>query len=119
MHGTNQKRNNMKKITIIGNVGRIPALRTNSKGTEFYEFSVAINGKEDACMWVSVILRKTFEKIVPYLTKGKNVYIEGDFGLEVFRNEPSITIYANDVQLLGNKNETQESDVVDRRPDVY
>jgi single-stranded DNA-binding protein len=109
----------MKKITIIGNVGRIPALRTNSKGTEFYEFSVAVNGKEDACLWVSVILRKTFEKIVPYLTKGKNVYLEGDFGLEVFRNEPSLTIYANDVQLLGNKNESAESEFVDRKPDVY
>jgi hypothetical protein len=47
------------------------------------------------------------------------VYIEGDFSLEVFRNEPNITIYANDVQLLGNKNESQESDIVDRKPDVY
>ena len=109
----------MKKITIIGNVGRVPALRTNSKGTEFYEFSVAVNGKDDACLWVSVVLRKTFEKIVPYLTKGKNVYIEGDFSLEVFKNEPSLTIYANDVQLLGNKNESQKSDVVSRNADVY
>ena len=109
----------MKKIVVIGNVGRVPALHTNSKGTEFYEFSVAVNGKEDACLWVSVILRKTFEKIVTYLTKGKNVYIEGDFGLDVFRNEPSITIYASDVQLLGNKNESQDSDIVDRKPDVY
>lgn len=109
----------MKKITVIGNVGRVPTLRTNSKGTEFYEFSVAVNGKEDVCLWVSVILRKTFEKIVPYLTKGKNVYVEGDFGLEVFRNEPSVTIYANDVQLLGNKNESQESDIVNRNPDIY
>lgn len=109
----------MKKITIIGNVGRIPALRTNSKGTEFYEFSVAVNGKEDACLWVSVILRKTFDKIVPYLTKGKNVYLEGDFGLEVFRNEPSLTVYANDVQLLGTKNESQESEIVDRKPEIF
>lgn len=109
----------MKKITIIGNVGRVPALRTNSKGTEFYEFSVAVNGKDDVCLWVSVILRKTFDKIVPYLTKGKNVYIEGDFGLEVFRNEPSLTIYANDLQLLGNKNENQECDIVSRNPEEY
>lgn len=109
----------MKKITIIGNVGRVPALRTNSKGTEFYEFSVAVNGKDNACMWVSVILRKAFDKIVPYLTKGKNVYLEGDFSLEVFRNEPSITIYANEVQLLGTKNESQESDIVNRNPDEY
>lgn len=109
----------MKKIVVIGNVGRVPAQRVNSKGTEFYEFSVAVNGKENACLWVSVILRKTFEKIVPFLTKGKNVYIEGDFSLEVFRGEPSLTIYASEVQLLGNKNESQESDIVDRKPDVW
>lgn len=109
----------MKKITIIGNVGRIPALRSNSKGTEFYEFSVAVNGKEDVCLWVSVILRKTFEKIVPYLTKGKNIYLEGDFGLEVFRNEPCITVYANDLQLLGTKNEIQEGEIVNRNPEIH
>jgi single-stranded DNA-binding protein len=40
----------MKKIVVIGNVGRVPTLRTNSKGTEFYEFSVAVNGKEDNCL---------------------------------------------------------------------
>lgn len=109
----------MKKIIIIGNVGRVPALRTNKNGTEFHEFSVAVNDRDKTCLWVSVILRKTSEKVVPYLTKGKNVYIEGDFSLEVFRNEPSVTIYASDVQLLGNKANELESDVVSRNPDTY
>lgn len=109
----------MKKLVIIGNIGRTPVLRTNQKGTEFYEFSVAVNERNDACMWVSVILRKQFEKVTPFLVKGKNVYVEGDFSVDVFKGEPSVTIYANDLQLLGTKAEQQESDIVSRNPDTY
>lgn len=116
MNGQHQKKSDMKKCTIIGNVGRVPTTRTNAKGVEFFEMSVAVNGKENQCTWFSVILRNSLAKIIPYLTRGKNVYVEGEFSVDVYKGEASITIYADELQLLGNKTIDNDLDVVDRKP---
>lgn len=108
----------MKKMVLIGNVGREPQTRTNKNGKEFVEFSIAVNdGNEDAT-WVSVIFNRT-SKVIDFLKKGKQVYIEGKFDIDVYKGEPSITLYANDIQLLGTKSDTNNSDIVDRKPDTY
>lgn len=108
----------MKKIVIIGNVGREPQVRTTKSGKNFTEFSVAVNDKEDTCLWVSVILNRE-SKVTDYLKKGKHVYVEGNFVLDVYKNEPTITVYANELQLLGSAKDSSNSDVVDRNPDIY
>lgn len=109
----------MKKITCIGNVGREPQTRTTKDGREFVEFSLAINDSNKSTMWVSVIMNRA-SKVVEYITKGKQLYIEGNFSLEVYKGEPSMTIFANEVQLLGKSDQLQaENSVVDRKPDVY
>lgn len=102
----------MKRIDVVGRVGRVPARRSNAKGTVFYEFSVAVNSKEST-FWVSVIIHERFSKIVEYLEQGRSVFISGDFSLSVYKGEPSCTIYADNVQLLGSKNDSH-ADVVAR-----
>lgn len=109
----------MKKLVIIGNVGREPQTRTTKNGKEFAEFSIAVNNADKTVTWISVVVNKS-SKVTDYITKGKQLYIEGNFSVDVYKGEPSITLFANDVQLLGNADKSQETaDVVDRNPDTY
>lgn len=106
-------------MILIGNVGRVPQERVNSKNVKFFEFSVATNDGEDNTFWVSVIISAAREKVVQFLTKGKQVYLEGGFSIDVYKGEPSVTLFADVVQLLGTKDNAQAEDIVDRKPDVY
>lgn len=109
----------MKKLIVIGNVGREPQTRTTKNGKEFAEFSVAVNNADKSTTWISVVVNKS-SKVTDYITKGKQLYIEGNFSVDVYKGEPSITLFANDVQLLGNADKSQENaDIVDRNPDTY
>lgn len=109
----------MKKLIVIGNVGREPQVRTTKNGKEFAEFSIAVNNADKSTTWISVIINKE-SKVTDYITKGKQLYIEGNFTVDVYKGEPSITLFANDVQLLGNADNSKEiGGVVDRKTDVY
>lgn len=109
----------MKKLVIIGNVGREPQTRTTKNGKEFAEFSIAVNNADKSTTWISVVVNKS-SKVTDYITKGKQLYVEGNFTVDVYKGEPSITLFANDVQLLGNGDKSQDNaDIVDRKPDTY
>lgn len=97
----------MKRILIIGNVGREPIERTNAKGAKFYDFSLAINEPNGTATWCSVILSGS-SKIVEYITKGRQLFVEGALEVKCYKGEPSITVFADNVQLLGNRQETAE-----------
>lgn len=109
----------MKKIVLIGNVGREPVERVNSKGTAFYEFSLAVNEGNDEALWVSVIITGNRSKVLPYIVKGKQLYIEGSFSVDVFKGSPSVTVFANELLLLGKSNGGNLEDVVDRKSDIF
>lgn len=98
----------MKRMILIGNVGREPVQRANAKGVEFFEFSIAVSDG-DTAFWVSVILRGK-SRVVEYITKGKQLYVDGGFSISVYKGEPSVTVYADNVQLLGGTTQqpTQE-----------
>lgn len=87
-------------------------MRSNAKGVNFYEFSVGVNGRDDRCTWYSVLLSGQ-SKIAEYLTKGRQVFVEGAFSIDVYKGEPAITLFADNVQLLGTKNETQQENTPD------
>lgn len=99
----------MKQIQIIGNIGREPELKTRSNGKDYLVFSVAVtipNGTE----WYGVCA-PNLEKIRPYLTKGRMVFIQGTPQFSVYRETVDITIFADSVQLCGGgKNEGAATD---------
>lgn len=89
----------MKQIQIIGNIGREPELKTRSNGKDYMVFSVAVtipNGTE----WYGVCA-PNLEKIRPYLTKGRMVFIQGTPQFSVYKDTVDITIFADSVQLCG------------------
>lgn len=96
----------MRQITIVGNVGTEPAKRIAAKsGKEFFTFSVADNSR-DKTLWFNVICYR-FNNIFPYLTKGRQVLVQGSFDVEVFKDNPDISLYADVVELLGRRDDTQ------------
>ena len=74
------------KIIVVGNLGRDPELRYTPQGDAVCDFSVAVNDKkrdkagelQDVVTWFRITLwRRLAENASKYLTKGKQVYIEG------------------------------------------
>lgn len=92
----------MKQIQIIGNIGREPQLVTRTNGKDYLTFSVAVtipNGTE----WYGVCA-PNLEKIRPYLTKGRMVFIQGTPRFSVYKEMVDVTIFADSVQLCGGGN---------------
>ena len=76
----------LNKATIIGNLGRDPELRHTSNGAAVCNFSVATSEKwkdkqgntQERTEWHRVIVfGKQGEVAAKYLSKGRQVYIEG------------------------------------------
>lgn len=97
----------MRQITLVGNIGTEPMKRTATKsGKEFFTFSVADNSR-DKTLWFNVICYR-FNNIIDYLRKGRQVLVQGSFDIEVFKDSPDVTIYADVVELLGRKDDQQQ-----------
>ena len=91
------------KIIVVGNLGRDPELRYTPQGDAVCDFSIAVNDRkkdkagefQDTTTWFRVTLwRRLAENASKYLTKGKQVYIEGRlvgaiaYSLGEFATEP-------------------------------
>ena len=107
----------LNKVMLIGNAGRDAELRYAASGTAMSTFSLAVNSRrrgqsgdwEDQTEWFNIILfREQAERISQYITKGKQLFIEGrlqtrtwddDQGVKHYRTE----VVANNVVLLGGR----------------
>ena len=74
------------KIVVVGNLGRDPELRFTPQGTAVCSFTVATNERrkdkageqQDVTTWFRVtVWGKQAETLQPYLTKGKQIFVEG------------------------------------------
>lgn len=72
-----------KRVMLIGNVGREPAIRQLPDGTSGCSFGVAVNsgiGERQRTDWFSVfVVGKQAEACAKYLKKGSKVFVDGDF----------------------------------------
>lgn len=97
----------LNKVMIIGNLGRDAELRYTGSGTAKTEFSVAVSYNKDTTEWFNVTLwGETGEKISQYLTKGKQVYVEGRLETQRWADEHGqkherVMLVAHTVTLLG------------------
>ena len=102
----------MKELTIIGNIGKDPELRTSKTGNSFYTFSVAAKAHSKAdTEWVEVTA-KADNKIMPYLQKGTKVLIRGSASVRAWLNkqgEPMSTqcVSLDKVELLSSKSDAK------------
>jgi single-strand DNA-binding protein len=101
----------LNKLQIIGNLGRDPEMRFTSQGKAVTSFTVAVNRKwsgGEETIWVRVSAWDRLAEICnEYLTKGKQVYIEGRIRQpEVFTDRngetrTSLEMTATDMVMLG------------------
>lgn len=111
------------KITIIGNLGRDPELRYTPQGDAVCDFSVAVNDRKrdkagewsDVTTWFKVTFwRKQAENASKYLTKGRQVYVEGRLQVEEWtdrdgNNRSTLAIQGTELQFLGEQRNDEMS----------
>lgn len=101
------------KVTLIGNLGKPPEIKTTNAGKKFARFSLAVNkyaNKEKTTMWVDVVCwnEKTSDFLESFATKGSKLYVEGTLekrtyqkdGVEKLAVEVHVPAFNGDVQLL-------------------
>lgn len=105
----------VNKVILLGRLGKDPELK-DAKGIAICNFSIATSKewkddsgeKKEKTEWHNIVaFRKTAEIAGKYLTKGRQVYIEGelqtrswedDAGVKKYRTE----IIANNIQFVGD-----------------
>lgn len=108
----------LNKVMLIGNAGRDAELRYLASGTPQSQFSLAVNNRrknqqtgdwEDQTEWFNIVLfGDTAERVSQYITKGKQVYVEGRLQTRSYEDKDGKKVYAtevvaDDVILLGGR----------------
>ena len=122
------------KVILVGNLGRDPELRYTPQGTPVCSFTMATNERrkdksgemQDQTTWFRVTLwGRQAETASQYLTKGKQVYIEGRLRVEEYTDRDgkprhSLEVNATDMQFIGVRGDeaavprTQAAEPADR-----
>lgn len=106
----------MFKIEVIGNLGADAQVK-GENGKQFISFNVAHSDRwtdeagtsHEQTQWVSCIINDTQAKVLPYLLKGKTVFVRGDARLRVFSSEKErrmvagVTVNVREIELVGGK----------------
>lgn len=107
----------INKVTLIGNLGKDPELRYTPNGTPVTNFSIATSDnwtdktsgeKKSKTEWHRIVVwRKLAEICAEYLSKGRQVYIEGKLQTRSWEKDGvtryTTEIVASDVQFLGKR----------------
>jgi single-strand DNA-binding protein len=107
------------KITIVGYLGRDPELRYTPDGTPVCNFTIATTEKkkdrsgelQDVTTWFRVNLwRRQAEVASQYLSKGKQVYVEGRLSQNEYQDKDgntrtSLEVNGTDIQFIGPRGE--------------
>lgn len=100
----------MRRVEIIGNLGRDAELKTTTSGTTVLNFTVAAKSsrKDDESQWHSCALfGKRAESIAQYMKKGQRVFVRGEYKIRQWskgdRSGVDIDVTVDEVELLGSK----------------
>ncbi|MCS7182274.1 MAG: single-stranded DNA-binding protein [Thermoanaerobaculum sp.] len=112
----------VNKVIIVGNVGREVELRHTPAGLAVARFSVATNerwrdkdgNRQERTQWHTVVAwGKLAEFCQQYVSKGRQVYVEGSLRTRTYDDEKGnrryfTEIHAQTIQLLGRREGTVE-----------
>lgn len=114
----------VNKVILVGNVGKDPEVRHLDSGVAVANFPLATsenytakNGdKVTTTEWHNIVLWRGLAEVAEkYVTKGKQLYIEGRIRTRSYDdkdgNKRYITeIYGDTMQMLGSRTDNQNSD---------
>ena len=106
----------VNKVILIGHLGKDAETRFTPSGTSMTKFSIATNRRvkdqqtgewRDETDWANVVLWKA-ENVANYLTKGKQVYVEGRLQTRSYddkdgKKQYMTEVVAEEVILLGGR----------------
>ena len=106
MNNTNGSTNGNKmtlNITVIGNAVDSAVYRTTDTGAKVLNFTIARNERKtkkvvyvDCSVWGGLA-----ESLNGYISKGKQIYIEGELGHKEWKGRVTYTCRARNIELLG------------------
>lgn len=108
----------VNKVILVGNLGRDAETKFTPSGAAFSRFSVATtrswkdqqsNEWKEETNWTNVVVWRQ-ENLANYLTKGKQVYIEGRLQTRTYDDKDGKKVYttevvADEIILLGGRGE--------------
>lgn len=108
----------MNKVFLIGRLARDPELRHTTSGTAVCQITVAISrpvsqGHEPETDFINVtIWNKPAENVAKYLSKGRQIAVEGRIQTRNYDNNEGKKVYvteviANNVEFLGSANDSR------------
>lgn len=104
-------------FTIVGNVGKDPAMRYTQAGVPVCDFSVAVNekhGDKETTTWVRVTCWRQLAEIAnQYVRKGGQVMVAGRASVSAYTNKAgqpaaSLELTADKLVLLGGRADAGE-----------
>ena len=111
----------LNKVMLIGNLGRDPEVRYTPDGTAVANFSIATSRewkdkatgeKKERTEWHRIVaFRRLGEICGEYLSKGKQVYVEGHLQTREWEDKEgnkryTTEIVASQMQMLGSKTDS-------------
>ena len=114
----------MNKVFLIGRLSRDPELRHTGTGTAVCQISVAISrpvaaGSEPQTDFINVtVWNKQAENVAKYLSKGRQVAVEGRIQTRNYDNNEGKKTYvteviASNVEFLGSANDTRNNNTME------
>jgi single-strand DNA-binding protein len=111
----------VNKVILVGNLGQDPSLRYTASGTAVCNFSIATTesykdkdgNRQEKTEWHSIVAWRQLAEICgKYLTKGKQIYIEGKLQTRKWQDGDgndrySTEVVADQMQMLGRAGEGQ------------
>lgn len=106
----------VNKVILIGNLGRDPEVRYTQSGSAVANLRLAVSerrkdgdGWKDHTEWISVVcFGKTAENAGQYLSKGRQIYVEGRMQTRQYKDKDgndrwATEVVANQVTFIGGR----------------
>ena len=118
----------MNRVELVGRLSRDPELRHTSSGMAVCQINVAISrratqGKDPEADFINVVVwDKQAENVARYLTKGRQVAVEGRIQTRSYDNNEGKKTYvteviANNVEFLGSGSDSpRQQSIPDENP---
>ena len=111
----------LNKVMIIGNLGADPEMRYTANGSSVTEFRVAVNRnyttnegeRREETEWFRIVTwNRLAETCSQYLSKGRQVYVEGRLRTRSWEGQDGVMRYtteviAQEVRFLGNRRDAE------------
>lgn len=121
----------VNKVMLLGRLGRDPEVRYTQSGTTVANLRIATNerrpdgngGWQDATEWHSVVVfGKQADLAKQYLTKGREVFIEGSLRTRQWQDQQgqkrySTEVVARDIRFVGGRGGSGSGGGFERTPD--